>query len=108
MASVAKQLDAYRPDMPTTASFGLQEVLQQKLKSSHTLDENQTDIEVLYELKMQYLAMHPEAINLVELTKAATPKQNVEVTAGEEFCRLMMSFDRKPSKMVDAVEVASE
>lgn len=105
MASVAKQLDKYRPDMPSTASFGLSEIFQQKLTSGNVLDPKRSDIEVLYELKVKYLAEHPEDINFVELTKAATPKEKIELSAGDEFCRLMASFDQKPADMVEGVEV---
>lgn len=105
MASVAKQLDEYRPDMPSTASFGLQELFQQKLTAGRVLDPNRSDIEVLYEKRVKYLMEHPEDISLNELAKAATPKERVEVSAGDEFCRLMASFNQRPVQMVDGVEV---
>ena len=103
--SVSQQLDEYRPDMPSVASFGLQEILAGKLVGGHTLDPVRSDMDVLYEERVRYLMDHPEDISFLELTKAAQTKDRVELSAGDEFCRFMASFRREPSTIVDGVEV---
>ena len=100
----SEQLDEYRPDKPSTASFGLSEILQGKLVAGHVLSKEKSDIEVLYEEKVKYLKKNPKDINLLELTRSATPKEKIELTAGDEFCRLLASFDQRPSTVVDITE----
>ena len=91
----------YRPDQDSAAALGVQEIFQSKLVGGHFLSDTETDLEVLYKERVAYLANHPEAISLLELSKAASPKQKVEVTTGDEFCRLMAALDQRPVVLVD-------
>ena len=100
----SEELNSYRPDMPSTASFGLSEILQGKLATAHTVSKEKTDIEVLYEAYVKDRVKHPERISLVELTRSATPKDKVELSAGDEFCRLLAEFDKKPKTVVEVQE----
>lgn len=106
--SIAQQLDEYRPDMPKTATVALADIFNGKLTAGHTLDPNRTDIDILYEARVRYLADNPQDINFMELSKAGATKEKVELTAGDEFCRLMASFQQKPVTMVDGVEVVDK
>lgn len=99
---ISKQLDRINPDKPSTASFALAEIFQDKLTKGHTLSEEESDVDVLYRLRVQYLADNPQDISLTELTKASQTKDKGEMAVGDQYCQFMASFDNAASIVINA------
>lgn len=100
-ANVVSQLDNYRKDRAPAATVALADMFALKLSTSHTLDPEKSDWEVLYEQKVMDMARNPSSFKLGELVTATKSKTEVNVSAGEELAALLNSFRQTPKKMVE-------